>query len=201
MKYTTLLVLAAMAFVSCTKEVEQRSAVVPGETIAENTGFADYKCYVIETRLTGGSPTFQYFCDTDILLSVNGDYGTTSSPYDVNKDGEVDTQDILAMVGAFGTQSTVPYSLDDVVIDFDFNEGQSMCSIPSDPEVALAWFQRTPADELPNTPVDFNYTPKTFKLEVAKSGVTTTYWMKLGSWTSVVTPEAQAIINEYEQYK
>lgn len=183
MKFLPTLPLLALLFVGCQKEItpETRSTI-PGESIAENTGFADYKCYVIETRLTGESPTFQYFCDTDILLSVNGVYGTSGSPYDVNKDGEVDTQDILAMVGAFGTSTTIPYDLDDVIIDFDFNEGQSMCSIPSDPAVAIAWFQRTPADESPNTPVDFNYTPNTFKLEVAYSGVTVTYWMKLGSF-------------------
>lgn len=170
------LLLILIVFTGCVKDTSLTRT--PGQSIAENVGTTDYRCYVVETRV-GPVTTYQYYTDTDVLLSVNGAYNTSGSQYDLDGSGFVDASDILAAIGGFGVDYEIPYSLDDVIIEFDFNEGQSMCSIDIDPNVAVAWFQRTPADELPNTPTDFDYTPKTFKLEVATSEAITTYWMKL----------------------
>lgn len=161
--------LLSILFTGCTKDVlvEQRLTSQSLEELLQG----EYHCYRVEYPDSNS-----YHFNASIMNDLLGDWLTSQSAFDLNDDQIVDTPDLLAGIGGYG--SIPPYvPLQDYTPFDNFGEGNTWLTYTgSDPDIVFGWMHRTPYDESN----DANYVGYegiyTWTLDVVRSSGTVYYY-------------------------
>jgi hypothetical protein len=168
------LLILPLLFLGCTKEItpQAKDTRVSYQSLGDILQ-GDYHCYRAE--YPDGTNTYHF--NASVMLELLGDWQTNPSAFDLNDDQIVDTPDLLAGVGGYGSPQPDHPPLTDFTPFDDFGEGNTWLTYTgSDPDIVFGWMHRTPYDETN----DANYVGYegiyTWTLDVVRSSGTVYYY-------------------------
>lgn len=132
--------------------------------MASQTSFADHvnadNYSIIKVENTNGD-TAVYCDDTMMLLHVCSNYGQVGdNVFDVDENGNVGARDLMSFIAGFNDVAESP-DLNQFTVGDTFSGGVTFLT-PADPDILVAFMERTMYDE--PDPTDYNFAPYSWEL-------------------------------------